>query len=449
MCVFLYLSRISYLTSHADYIPCTTPLNISFTIGTGPLTTIPLHPLDLTASPPSSAPSHSQCTGLIQSADAALSDTSLAYGDMILGVPFLRSAYTVMAYAAPDAQGSFAGSAASSAAAIDPRLGLMPLTDPTRAMDEFERVRVQNQPLSSEGPDDDGAARKTGAAGNKGLSIGLKVLAGLGAFFALCAVLFLVRWLLMRRRFKRKRAAAAGTPSGEAGEDGAEKAYGMTTRGSDETGEETLRSSHSAGVLKAGEKADELGARPLSVKEGADDTLVELRGDAPWPHTAPLPAAAAATGITSDDEEAGQVAGAAGVGAGRAGHQRSKSGSDTPLLGTHARTTSVLSNTSAHAPDDAPGRLPARTASRSSRASSRHHPSSSSGSARALSPTQAAARAFPGPRAHVGGPALPDERPRVPITTAEIMEAGADAAGLTVGARVRREREAEWEASYF
>ncbi|TFY81033.1 hypothetical protein EWM64_g2979, partial [Hericium alpestre] len=64
--------------------------------------------------------------------------------DMILGVPFLRNTYTVMAYDSPDANGVFPthDNAAllddeSLNSSIHPRLGLLGLTNATQALDEF------------------------------------------------------------------------------------------------------------------------------------------------------------------------------------------------------------------------------------------------------------------------------------------------------------------------
>ncbi|KAG5219653.1 Pepsin [Salix suchowensis] len=94
------------------------------------------------------------CIGLIQAADAALSSPTNGFGDMILGVPFMRSVYTVMAYDSPSEEGVFPNSTVpttGSASSIRPRLGLLSLVDPRVAMDEFTRVRVAHQPLSTGG----------------------------------------------------------------------------------------------------------------------------------------------------------------------------------------------------------------------------------------------------------------------------------------------------------
>ncbi|KAF9552904.1 hypothetical protein CPC08DRAFT_788817 [Agrocybe pediades] len=65
------------------YVPCNKPLNITITVDDRP--PIPLHPLDLTAEPPTNNKAQF-CVGLIQTADAQLSSPASSIGDMILGV---------------------------------------------------------------------------------------------------------------------------------------------------------------------------------------------------------------------------------------------------------------------------------------------------------------------------------------------------------------------------
>jgi hypothetical protein len=62
---------------------------------------IPLHPLDLTGEPSVGSAASTYCIGLIQAADVHLTRPDSDAGDMILGVPFLRNVYTVMAYDPP------------------------------------------------------------------------------------------------------------------------------------------------------------------------------------------------------------------------------------------------------------------------------------------------------------------------------------------------------------
>lgn len=158
--------------------------------------TIPLHPLDLTTGQDQSS---QICIGTIQAADDLLSSNRL--GDMILGVPFLRNVYTVLAHDTPLANGSFNTRAARYPGNIRilPRLGLISLTDPEVAMDEFHTVRVLGKPLSSAGPPE--GQSSSGGASNHGLSVGLKVLLGLIGAFALALLLFAVRFWWQRRRW--------------------------------------------------------------------------------------------------------------------------------------------------------------------------------------------------------------------------------------------------------
>ncbi|KAJ7634544.1 aspartic peptidase domain-containing protein [Roridomyces roridus] len=178
------------------YVPCTTPLNLTVTLDSRG--EIPVHPLDLTTDPPSTSTSPDFCIGMIQNlADAQLSSPNSPIGDMILGVPFLRNTYTVLAYDQPFDNGTFPGPSAADAQLM-PFLGLMALTNATIAMEEFHRVRVLNQPLG-----DTGQPVTTDSGGHK-QNVGIDVLIGLGSFAALCVLLFGVRWLLVRRSLRRE-----------------------------------------------------------------------------------------------------------------------------------------------------------------------------------------------------------------------------------------------------
>ena len=179
-----------------DYVPCKTPLNMTISIND---MIIPLHPLDLTTGQDRSS---QMCVGTIQAADELLDSTHLS--DMILGVPFLRSVYTVLAHDVPFANGSFDTGVVNNPQPfqIQPRLGLVGLTDPTVAMDEFHTVRVLGQPLSSAGPSDNGS-NNSSAVSNHGLSVGLKVLVGLISTFAFALSLFAVRFWWQRRKWNK------------------------------------------------------------------------------------------------------------------------------------------------------------------------------------------------------------------------------------------------------
>lgn len=168
----------------------------------------PLHPLDLTTEPSQDSSSQS-CTGLIQTADAQLSSPN-SKADIVLGVPFMRNVYTVMAYSVPNSNGSFTAVNNSDQndgalpPATTPTLGLMSLTDPTKAMQEFYNVRVLNQPMDGVNTSSQSAPSDVGG---KKISVGIIVLISLLSFLGLCGVLFAVRWFLLRRA--RMKAAVA------------------------------------------------------------------------------------------------------------------------------------------------------------------------------------------------------------------------------------------------
>ena len=177
-----------------DYIPCTTPLNMSITLDD--LSEIPIHPLDMTSEDPNN-PNSQDCIGMIGVADQAFSNDNI--GDIILGVPFMRNVYTVMAYEIPNANGQFANDSSSdvsSSQVIHPKLGLLGLTDPTTAMNEFKTVRVYNQPLPSAG-----SQTAPVSTGGKKMSVGIDVLIGLVGVFGVCIVLFFTRWFLTRKKW--------------------------------------------------------------------------------------------------------------------------------------------------------------------------------------------------------------------------------------------------------
>jgi hypothetical protein len=175
-----------------DYVPCTTPLNMTITLNGFP--EMPLHPLDLTTQSQSDA-SSSNCVGLIQT-DGGIMDTSPSVSDMILGVAFLRNVYTVMAYDVPDAHGVFPAS--KDTANLQPRVGLLSLTNSTRAMQEFHNVRVLNLPLSS-----GNSSSPTSATSSRKLSIGVDVLLALLSIIVACVALFGLRWFYVRRRLRK------------------------------------------------------------------------------------------------------------------------------------------------------------------------------------------------------------------------------------------------------
>ncbi|KAF8240439.1 acid protease [Tricholoma matsutake] len=247
-CAFLVRINVFDDINHlfTDYVPCTTPLNLTITLDNYP--ELPLHPLDLTAEPPKEN-NAAYCIGLIQSADSVLSQPNSATGDMILGVPFMRNVYTVMAYNVPNTNGTFPPpsavnltpqetAAAAAAAPIKPRLGLMSLTNPATALDEFHRVRVLNQPITSNnttgaGKGSSGSGVGVGVGGKK-ISVGVIALIVVVGFFGLCFLGFVVRWWFFRRRY---RSAGVGEGEKEGEKEGDKEGggeYVLAKRGSNE-----------------------------------------------------------------------------------------------------------------------------------------------------------------------------------------------------------------------
>ena len=129
-------------------------------------------------------------------------DTSPDVSDIILGVPFLRNVYTVMAYDVPDANGTFPNNTDPDSGDLHPRVGLLGLTNPTQAMQEFNNVRVLNVPLSSGNSSSPTSGQATSSGGGK-LSVGIHVLLALVGVIGLCFLLFALRWFLVRRRLRR------------------------------------------------------------------------------------------------------------------------------------------------------------------------------------------------------------------------------------------------------
>ncbi len=181
-----------------DYLSCTTPINMTVTLDNR--TAIALHPLDL-----STPNSDSSCLGLIQAYPEGSEVANIA--DIVLGVPFMRSTYTVMAYDTPDSHGNFPNASAMPSPNINPSLGLLGLTNPTVALEEFHTVRVLNQPLPNGGQGNSGHTATAPTSGKK-LSVGVEVLIGLLGFFGLCFLLFAARWAYYKRSMEQSGAKA-------------------------------------------------------------------------------------------------------------------------------------------------------------------------------------------------------------------------------------------------
>jgi hypothetical protein len=155
---------------------------------------MPLHPLDLSTQSQTDA-SSSNCVGLIQT-DGGVMDTSPNVSDMILGVAFLRNVYTVMAYDVPDAHGAFPAN--NNSTNLQPQVGLLSLTNATRAMEEFHNVRVLGKPLSS-----GNSSSPTSTTSSRKLSVGVDVLLALLSVIVACVALFGLRWFYVRRRLRK------------------------------------------------------------------------------------------------------------------------------------------------------------------------------------------------------------------------------------------------------
>jgi hypothetical protein len=168
------------------------------------------------------------CLGLIQAYLPSSSLTQLA--DVVLGVPFMRSVYTVMAYDPPDSHGAFPNASAQLTAQIRPRLGLLGLIDPTAALDEFHQERVLNQALpptanqagngSNSGGSGSGTGSRTNVESGKKLSLGVEVLIGIVGFLGLLCAIFGAWYLVQRRRRNRERRGLyVGADSGSGSND--------------------------------------------------------------------------------------------------------------------------------------------------------------------------------------------------------------------------------------
>ncbi|EIW52253.1 acid protease [Trametes versicolor FP-101664 SS1] len=207
------------------YIPCNQPLNMSITLDDR--SEIPIHPLDLTFYP-SDDPSAENCIGAIQT--PAQIGATFTQADMVLGVPFLRNTYTVLGYDTPNSAGVFPNNTGASSR-VQPRLGLMPLTDPATAAAEFHQVRVLRQPITSGSGSGTTSAGSVQSSPKKGLSVGIEVLIGLVGFFGLCFVLFGARLVYMKRKWLTEKRAGAGPRDGSIGADSKEGSYVLNELG--------------------------------------------------------------------------------------------------------------------------------------------------------------------------------------------------------------------------
>ncbi|KAF9521205.1 hypothetical protein BS47DRAFT_1335325 [Hydnum rufescens UP504] len=206
---------VSPATDGTYYVPCTTPMNISISLGLG---TYPIHPLDLTF-PSSKVLDQSLCVGALQAA-------ALTTADLVLGVAFLRNVYTVLSY---NRRGSieYANSTAPTNSA---EIGLFSLTNITQALQEFHIVRVDQMPLPSPSggnPTSHGTGslpsytRAPNSNVQHGIPVGISVVIGVLSFFGACIIVFLARCFIVRRKLKVAPPPAASNAPDAGHSDGA------------------------------------------------------------------------------------------------------------------------------------------------------------------------------------------------------------------------------------
>ncbi|KAG9085795.1 hypothetical protein FRC06_003445 [Ceratobasidium sp. 370] len=169
----------------------------------------------------SSDPSSGNCIGAWQASD------DLSSADLVLGAAFMRNVYTVLQYDAPSTgvtQDKYNPYNAR------PQLGLMSLTKWETAFQDFHRVRVLGQSLeapSTPGSSSGSSGGGTSSSANGGtvekdkkMGVGVMALIGILVFFGVAAALFGLRWWMMKRRWRRMRAAAAAQDAEKEGDNG-------------------------------------------------------------------------------------------------------------------------------------------------------------------------------------------------------------------------------------
>lgn len=174
------------------YVPCKQEIAVSFTFGSQ---VYPLHPLDM-SDYTSLDPSHQNCLGSMQYA------SGLNAGDIILGSSFLKNVYSVYTYP----------TAGATTRSWQPQVGLISLTNATKASQQFYNVRSLNMPLSSGGASSSGGGNggNTGsspgnsaaeAQGHHVISGGIIALAVILGFAGVAAGLFCAWYFWLRRKY--------------------------------------------------------------------------------------------------------------------------------------------------------------------------------------------------------------------------------------------------------
>lgn len=184
--------------SFADYVPCTTAINITIVVST--IGSFPIHPLDVTELIAGDS-SHTTCLGALQYIDPA---ALAGKGDLILGAAFMRNVYTVLSGPAYTRSGTW----------TTPQLSLLSLTDADTAADEFYRVRVLNQdiPTASSSAMSTPTSTGTGSGATESSKTKVAVIASISvaAVVLLAVAIFVGRFFLVRRKMRK---AAGGTLS--------------------------------------------------------------------------------------------------------------------------------------------------------------------------------------------------------------------------------------------
>jgi hypothetical protein len=198
-------TRTDLLSPCLDYVPCNDALNMTITLGSSSLTdtarsvTVPIHPLDMSTFINNDRQANpTTCLGTLQLSQALGTNTFPA--EMALGISFLRNVYTV--YSIGSASYYTDGPPSNAFGEDDggtPQMAVLPITNITLAMAEFNNVRILN--LTPDGDKnqpqvDDNSSATMGTLG--------KIMLGIGSFIAVCILLFLIRWIVLSRRFKKQ-----------------------------------------------------------------------------------------------------------------------------------------------------------------------------------------------------------------------------------------------------
>ncbi|KAG8814173.1 hypothetical protein FRC18_002085, partial [Serendipita sp. 400] len=186
------------------YVPCKQPLNMTISLSTG--SPIPIHPLDMSSYINNDRASNPvTCIGSLQANELLGNRNSPA--DIVLGVPFLRNVYTIHSLGRSTDSGQTGTSTDDDSV---PRIGLLPITDSSLALHEFQNVRELG--LAPDGGrdqnnrDPEDTKRSMGVLG--------KIMLGVGLFAALCVLLFGIRWIVLSKRFKSKKRSGLASEEG-------------------------------------------------------------------------------------------------------------------------------------------------------------------------------------------------------------------------------------------